>query len=74
MHRELGDVLFALTNLSRKLGLDAEQALRDAVDRFSSRFRHVEQTLAAEGRAVSDASADEQERLWQAAKRAEGLK
>ena len=72
MQRELGDVLFAITNLARKLGLDAEQALRDAIDRFSSRFRHVELALAAEGRAVSDASADEQERLWQAAKRAEG--
>ena len=71
MQRELGDVLFALTNLARKLGLDAEQALRDATDRFSSRFRHVELALAADGRAVSDAPADEQERLWQAAK-AEG--
>jgi tetrapyrrole methylase family protein/MazG family protein len=71
MERELGDVLFALTNLARKLGLDAEQALRGAVDRFSSRFRHLEVALAAEGRAVGDASADEQERLWQAAKRAE---
>ena len=73
MQRELGDVLFAMTNLARKLGLDAEQALRGAIDRFSSRFRHVELALAAEGRAVSDASADEQERLWQAAKqRGEG--
>jgi ATP diphosphatase len=72
MQRELGDVLFALTNLARKLGLDAEQALRDTVDRFSSRFRHVELALAADGRAVGDASPDEQERLWQAAKRAEG--
>ena len=74
MQRELGDVLFAITNLARKLGLDAEQALRDAIDRFSSRFRHVELALASEGRAVSDASADEQERLWQTAKRAERLK
>ena len=39
MQRELGDVLFAMTNLARKLGLDAEQALRDAIDRFASRFR-----------------------------------
>jgi tetrapyrrole methylase family protein/MazG family protein len=73
MQRELGDVLFALTNLARKLDLDAEQALRGAIDRFSSRFRHVELALAADGRAVNDASADEQERLWQAAKQAEGL-
>src|SRR4029079_12673037 len=71
IQRELRDLLFTITNLSRKLGLDAEQALRDTINRFSSRFRHVELALAAEGRAVSDASADEQERLWQAAKRAE---
>src|SRR5262249_45490327 len=74
MERELGDVLFALTNLARKLGMDAEQALRGAIDRFSTRFRHVELALAAEGRGVADAPPDEQERLWQAAKRAEGLK
>ena len=55
MQRELGDVLFALTNLARRLGLDAEQALRDATDRFSSRFRHVELALAADGRAIADA-------------------
>jgi uncharacterized protein YabN with tetrapyrrole methylase and pyrophosphatase domain len=71
MQRELGDVLLALTNLARKLGLDAEQALRGSIDRFSSRFRHIELALAAEGRAVNEASADEQDRLWEAAKRAE---
>jgi MazG family protein len=74
MQRELGDALFALVNLARKLGLDAEQALRDATDRFASRFRHVETALAAQGRAVADAGPQEQERLWQTAKRAEGLK
>ncbi len=73
MERELGDALFALANLGRKLGLDPEQALRGATDRFGRRFRHLEQALAAEGRAVADASPDEQERLWQAAKVATGL-
>jgi MazG family protein len=72
MERELGDVLFAVTNLGRKLGLDPEQALRDATDRFARRFRHLEQALDAEGRAVADASPEEQERLWQAAKVATG--
>jgi tetrapyrrole methylase family protein / MazG family protein len=68
MQRELGDLLFATVNLARKLGLDAEQALRDATDRFASRFGHVERTLSAAGRAVSDASPDEQDRLWNEAK------
>jgi MazG family protein len=74
MQRELGDALFAVVNLARKLGLDAEQALRDATDRFGRRFRHVEEALAAQGRAVADAGPQEQERLWQTAKQAEGLK
>jgi tetrapyrrole methylase family protein / MazG family protein len=72
MQRELGDLLFATVNLARKLGLDAEQALRDATDRFAHRFGHLERTLAAEGRAVADAPPDEQDRLWEDAKRAEG--
>jgi tetrapyrrole methylase family protein/MazG family protein len=68
MHKELGDVLLATTNLARKLGLDAESALRDAHDRFAARFAHIEEALRAQGRAVRDASAEEQDRLWDAAK------
>src|SRR3954469_7116430 len=68
---ELGDVLFATVNLARKLGLDAESALRAATDRFGRRFAHLEDTLAAQGRAVRDASPEEQDRLWEAAKAAE---
>jgi uncharacterized protein YabN with tetrapyrrole methylase and pyrophosphatase domain len=74
MQRELGDLLFSTVNLARRLGLDAEQALRDATDRFAGRFGHVERTLAGQGRAIADASPEEHERLWQAAKHAESLK
>jgi MazG family protein len=70
MQHELGDVLQTVVNLARKLGLDAEQALRDSIDRFGRRFRHVELALEAQGRAVSDADAAEQDRLWNAAKAA----
>ena len=71
MQHELGDLLQATVNLARKLGLDAEQALRDSTDRFASRFAFIEGALAAQGRAVSDASPEEQDRLWDDAKRAE---
>jgi MazG family protein len=71
MQSELGDLLFATVNLARKLNLDAEQALRDATDRFARRFGHLEKTLAAKGRAVSDADPQEQDRLWEEAKRAD---
>jgi MazG family protein len=68
MEHELGDVLLAVANLSRKLNIDAESALRAATDRFAARFGQIEKALAAQGRAVADASAEEQDRLWEAAK------
>jgi uncharacterized protein YabN with tetrapyrrole methylase and pyrophosphatase domain len=68
MQKELGDVLLAVANLARKLGLDPESALRGSTDRFADRFAHIEEALRAQGRAVSDASAEEQDRLWDAAK------
>jgi len=71
MTRELGDLLFAVVNLGRKLNLDPESALRDATDKFARRFGAVESTLAAQGRQVADATPDEQDRLWEAAKAAE---
>ena len=70
VERELGDVLFAVCNLGRKLGLDPESALRAATDRFARRFGHLEAALAAQGRTVSDADTAEQDRLWRAAKAA----
>jgi MazG family protein len=74
MQRELGDVLQAVVNVARKLDLDAEQALRESTDRFARRFRHIELALEAQGRAVSDANAGEQDRLWREAKKAEAKK
>jgi len=70
MQKELGDVLLAVANLARKLGLDPESALRGSTDRFADRFAHIEEALRAQGRAVSDASAEEQDQLWRAAKQA----
>jgi nucleoside triphosphate diphosphatase len=65
---ELGDLLFAAVNLARHLEVDAEAALRQANGKFERRFRAIEQALAAEGRRPEDASLDELEALWQAAK------
>ena len=68
MEKELGDLLLAVVNLGRKLDLDPESALRGSTDRFTGRFRYIETTLAAQGRAVADASMEELDRLWDAAK------
>ena len=68
---ELGDLLFVLANLARKLRLDPEECLRRANDKFTRRFEAVERHLAAEGKAPGDATLDEMEAHWAAAKRAE---
>jgi MazG family protein len=67
---EIGDLLFSAVNLARKLGVDAETALAGANKRFSSRFRHIEQTLVADGRAFEGTSLEELDRIWEQAKRA----
>jgi len=67
---ELGDVLFTIVNLARKLNIDAEGAMRDANAKFDRRFRYMEQYALATGRELGDLSLDELEDLWQAAKTA----
>ncbi len=66
---EMGDILFASVNLSRHLGVNPEQALRDCNRRFISRFNIVEQLLLEEGKAMEDCSVAELEAYWQQAKK-----
>lgn len=66
---EIGDILFVVVNLARFLKVDPEQALRSTNSKFRTRFAHVEAGLAAAGKSVQDATLDEMEALWQAAKR-----
>jgi len=68
---EVGDLLFVLANLARKLGLDAERCLADANAKFARRFAGVEARLAASGLAPNDASLETMEAAWQAVKQAE---
>lgn len=65
---ELGDLLFAVTNLARFAKADAETALRDANSKFTRRFRHIEQHL---GKPMTEATLEEMEALWNDAKRVE---
>lgn len=64
--RELGDLLFAVVNVARKLGIEPEQALRGTVERFSARFRYVERQL---GKPLREATLEEMDALWERAKR-----
>lgn len=68
---ELGDLMFALVNLGRHAGIDAETALQGANNRFRRRFRHMERALAAAGQIPEQVTPAELERLWEAAKAAE---
>jgi MazG family protein len=68
---ELGDLLFAVVNLARRLELDPEQALRGTCRKFERRFRRIEERLAARGSTPEKAGLDAMEEEWQAAKREE---
>jgi tetrapyrrole methylase family protein/MazG family protein len=70
VREELGDVLFTVVNLARRLGIDAEGAMRDANRKFDRRFRYMEQSALAAGIALGDMTIDELENLWQQAKTA----
>ena len=68
---EVGDLLFVVANLARKLGLDPETCLRGANAKFVRRFNSVERDLAGDGKAPSEASLQEMEALWTKAKASE---
>jgi tetrapyrrole methylase family protein/MazG family protein/ATP diphosphatase len=65
---ELGDALFALANHGRKLGLDPEAALREALGRFALRVGRVEAAARVRGVNPRELPPDELDRLWEAAK------
>ena len=68
-HAEIGELLFAVVNLARKLGVDAENALIDATARFQRRFELVEDGLTARGRTPATSTLEEMDALWNEAKR-----
>ncbi len=67
---EIGDVLFSVVNLARKLQVNAEAALQEATDKFSERFRKVEALATERGIALQDAPLEELDRLWEESKQA----
>ena len=65
---EMGDLLFAVTNLSRKMGIDPETALRRTNRKFSTRFKYIEMQAENEGKTLDELSLDEMETHWLNAK------
>lgn len=68
---EVGDLLFAAANLARKLGVDAEAALRDANLKFSRRFRHVEERSREDGVPLAQAGLERLDGYWNEIRSAE---
>jgi MazG family protein len=68
---EVGDLLFVVTNLARKLNLEPEMALKAANRKFRRRFGFIEQQLTEQGRSCAEASLAEMDALWNEAKRQE---
>ena len=73
IEKEVGDCMFALVNVARKLNLDAETATLTCVHKFKSRFGYIEEQLAAVGKRFEDSDITEMDALWDAAKRHERL-
>ena len=69
VREELGDVLFAAVAVARFAGIDPEEALQEASDKYISRFSHVEEGALAQGRELADMSLEEMIALWQEAKK-----
>lgn len=65
---EFGDILFALANAGRWLGVDLEQALKQANERFRSRFAYMEEACRKRGVPMQELSLEELDQLWEEAK------
>lgn len=66
---EFGDVLFALVNYARFVGVDPEQALRGTSEKFVRRFQYIERTLRSRGEDIRQTSLERMDEIWNEAKR-----
>lgn len=71
LEKELGDCVFGLVNVARKLNLDAEAATLTCVHKFRSRFGFIEDELAKQGKTAETSSLEEMDALWEQAKQHE---
>ncbi len=71
MQDELGDMLFSIVNISRKMGFDTEAALKRTIKKFESRFRKVEEHYQKNNENMLDASLEQLDEIWEIAKKDE---
>lgn len=67
-NEEMGDLLFSIANLARKLGIEPESALREANEKFTRRFQALERAFEEKQRPLSGASLEEMEEVWRTVK------
>lgn len=72
IEEEIGDLLFAVVNLARKLGIDPDAALARANEKFKSRFEGVEKLAKKRGISVRESSLEELDKLWDEVKGGQG--
>ncbi|MBX7171369.1 MAG: nucleoside triphosphate pyrophosphohydrolase [Pyrinomonadaceae bacterium] len=70
VEEEIGDLLFVVLNLARKLEVDAETALKKTNRKFRQRFKFIEDELKKDGKTLEDSNLEEMDRLWNQAKAA----
>jgi tetrapyrrole methylase family protein / MazG family protein len=68
IHDELGDLLFTIANIARKLEIPPEEALQSTNRKFKQRFEFIESTLRKQGRSFEETSLDEMDAIWNEAK------
>ena len=66
---EIGDLLFAVVNLSRFLKLDSEDLLRKSITKFTDRFKKLETSLSTEGKNIEEHSLEELDKIWNKVKK-----
>jgi len=68
LEKEIGDVFFAMTNYSRFLGINPENALRRTNEKFIARFNYIEKKIKESGRTISESSLKEMDKYWEESK------
>ena len=71
IHDEIGDLLFSIANIARKLDVNAEEALQSANRKFMRRFESMERAVRSEGQNLDQLTLDQMDALWDEAKAAE---
>lgn len=72
INEEFGDLLFSLVNYARFIGVDPEESLQATVEKFTGRFRYIEQRLQEQGKDIHASTLPEMDSLWEEAKRNRG--